>query len=482
MVRVRPLLVMGLFCALIGTTVPIRSIAQAENTPAKRATTAAAQLSVVSQDPYTEATTFHRTEVEPDTFAFGSTIVSAFQAGRGPVRGASNLGWAVSTDEGSTWTGGFLPGTTMQATPPGPWRRATDPSITYDAMHDTWLIFGLESPRHHSVFVSRSTDGAQTFDEPIIVDASDAVNFDKTWIGCDNTPSSPFYGHCYAEWDDEAHHLRLHLSTSTDGGLTWTKATVRHDTRVIDGHPLVQPDGTVLVPIMQCCPTRIDAFISRDGGQSFSGHGTDYSGPLAIRNVRARKARGNLRMNVEPPPLSADMDALGKVYVTWPDCRFRRSGDRTCLQNDIVMSTTTDGRHWSPVVRVPIDARTSSADHFLPAVGIDPTTSSHSAHIAIPYYFYPHARCNRATCALSVGLVSSLDGGSTWDVQQLAGPMKTTWLPLTDSGYMVGDYVGVSFVRGSAIAVFAVATEGTCELGDSTSCNVWTASATIPLG
>jgi hypothetical protein len=44
---------------------------------------------------------------------------------------------------------------------------------------------------------------------------------------------------------------------------------------------------------------------------------------------------------------------------------------------------------------------------------------------------------------------------------------------------MVGDYI--SFVDGNAIPVFTVATEGTCELGDITSCNVWTASATIPL-
>jgi hypothetical protein len=29
--------------------------------------------------------------------------------------------------------------------------------------------------------------------------------------------------------------------------------------------------------------------------------------------------------------------------------------------------------------------------------------------------------------------------------------------------------------------VFIVGTEGTCELGDVTSCNVWTASATVPL-
>jgi hypothetical protein len=46
---------------------------------------------------------------------------------------------------------------------------------------------------------------------------------------------------------------------------------------------------------------------------------------------------------------------------------------------------------------------------------------------------------------------------------------------------MVGDYVGISFLDGSAIPVFAVGTEGTCELGDVTSCNVWTESATVPV-
>src|SRR5690348_3307377 len=42
----------------------------------------------ISSDPFTQATckasntTNHKTEVEPDTFANGSTIVSAFQVGR----------------------------------------------------------------------------------------------------------------------------------------------------------------------------------------------------------------------------------------------------------------------------------------------------------------------------------------------------------------------------------------------------------------
>jgi hypothetical protein len=36
----------------------------------------------LSADPYTNPTSQHQTEVEPDTFAYGSTIVAAFQAGR----------------------------------------------------------------------------------------------------------------------------------------------------------------------------------------------------------------------------------------------------------------------------------------------------------------------------------------------------------------------------------------------------------------
>jgi hypothetical protein len=80
-----------------------------------------------------------------------------------------------------------------------------------------------------------------------------------------------------------------------------------------------------------------------------------------------------------------------------------------------------------------------------------------------------------------VGLASSTDGGATWTSQTLAGPFKTPWFPETSGGYMVGDYIGISFVDGNAIPVFAVGTEGTCELGEVTSCNVWTAAATIPI-
>jgi hypothetical protein len=477
---------LALLVTLSGNTgIQAPPVARASTTVGRASAAQAPELSVVSEDPYTNPRTYHRTEVEPDSFAFGSTIVATFQAGRSYRCGASNLGLAVSTDVGATWMDGFLPGTTVHAIPSGPWLRASDPVVAYNAKYEVWLVQGLgirSCPfAGGDIFVSRSADGAKTFDEPVIIQRQKREQlFDKPWIGCDNNPSSPFYGHCYSQWDDEAHHLRLNVSTSTDGGLTWQPAVIRRDTRVIGGQFVIQPDGTAILVTPQCC-TRIDTFISRDGGASFEGHGTNYSGPLAIYDLKASPIRGRFRHIVEPPFLSVDIDGAGDIYVVWPDCRFRTRGPGDCTQNDIVMSTSSDGRHWSDVVRIPIDARSSSVDHFTPAIAVDPTTSGASAHIAVVYYFYPNAECTVATCELNVGFVSSTDGGATWASQQLAGPFRTSWFPLTPSGYMAADYVGMSFVDGNAIPVFPVATEGACELGDPMSCNVWTVSATIPL-
>src|SRR6266545_4178480 len=92
-------------------------------------------LTQVSSDPYTNATSFHATQVEPDTFSSGATIVSTFQSGRFQDGGASNIGWATSADGGTSWTHGFLPGTTVFATPAGPYARDTDPAVAFDARH-----------------------------------------------------------------------------------------------------------------------------------------------------------------------------------------------------------------------------------------------------------------------------------------------------------------------------------------------------------
>ena len=80
---------------------------------------ASTKLLQLSSDPFSNATSQHRTEVEPDTFASGRTLVSVFQVGRFFGGGASDIGFATSTDGGTSFTSGFLPGTTPFSTPGG---------------------------------------------------------------------------------------------------------------------------------------------------------------------------------------------------------------------------------------------------------------------------------------------------------------------------------------------------------------------------
>ena len=398
-------------------------------------------LTRLSTDTFTNASSQHATEVEPDTFAFGSTIVSAFQVGRIFSGGGADIGFATSTDGGTTWTSGFLPGiTTFQSG--GTFTAASDASVAFDAAHNVWIIASLALGSQYQVLASRSSDGL-TWQNPVTVTAAGSP--DKDWIACDNTTTSPFFGHCYVEWDDPSANGLVWMSTSIDGGLTWGPALNTADSvQGIGGQPVVQPNGTVIVPIEDVFGSDMLAFSSTDGGASWNSH-------VIISNIIDHFVAGGLRTSPLP---SAEIDGAEVVYVVWQDCRFR-SG---CSSNDLVMSTSTDGVTWTEPSRIPIDAVSSTADHFIPGLGVDPATSGSSAHLTLAYYWYSQANCSFVTCALNLGFVSSQDGGSTWSAaKMIAGPMSLGWLPDTFSGRMVADYISTSYSGGKAYAVFAVA-------------------------
>ncbi|MGE5641898.1 MAG: sialidase family protein, partial [Byssovorax cruenta] len=155
------------------------------------------------------------------------------------------------------------------------------------------------------------------------------------------------------------------------------------------------------------------------------------------------------------PLPSAEIDASGKVYVVWQDCRFRRG----CKANDIVMTTSTNGTTWSTITRIPIDRTNSGVDHFIPGLAVDNSTSGTSAKLALAYYYYPTTNCNSSTCQLNVGYVSSVNGGGAWSAPtQIAGPMTLSWLPNTSQGRMVGDYMSSSYAGGTAHPICTLAT------------------------
>ncbi|MFE3185724.1 exo-alpha-sialidase [Streptomyces violascens] len=402
-------------------------------------------LTQISTDPFTNSTSQHATELEPDTFAYGNTIVASSQVGRFNDGGASDIGWNTSTDGGTTWQHGMLPGiTTYQGG--GSWARVSDPAVAYDAKHGTWMVTGLvidANVNGAGVTVSRSADGL-TWQDPVMAIGNDGQGYDKEWIVCDNATTSAFYGNCYIEVDLTSSGNTVIMSTSTDGGTTWSApVSPSGSPSGLGGQPVVQPNGTVVVPY-STNGSSIRAFNSSNGGSS-------WSSTSLVANVSSHGVAGGLRDGEGLP--SAEIDGAGKVYVAWQDCRFR-SG---CPANDIVYSTSTNGTTWSAVTRVPIDATTSTVDHFIPGIGVDKATSGTTAKIGLYYYFYPNTNCTASTCQLEVGYLSSTNGGTTWSTPQtVAGPMSLSQIASTTQGSMVGDYISTSVINGKAVATFAV--------------------------
>ena len=380
------------------------------------------QLSKISVDPYHDADAQHRTQVEPSTFTFGSTVVAAFQSGRIFNGGASNIGFATSTDRGQTWRHGFLPGTTVHASPKGGYSATSDASVAYDARHHVWLIsyLGIRDAVNGpvDVLVSRSTDGGLTWKTPVVV-FSNGDFLDKNWTVCDDHPASVFYGNCYTEFDDNSLGDLIVLSPSTDSGLHWASPAATPDGSAgLGGQPVVRPNGTVVVPYLQLNdPTttslNISAFSSHDGGVTLT-RSTAVS--AAVSHIPA----GNLRAADALP--SAQVDGAGRVYVVWQDCRFEAS----CATNDLLLSTSSNGTNWSVARRIPIDPVGSGVDHFLPGLGVDQADSGGNVDLGLSYYYYPHANCTQATCQLDVGFISSINSGASWSAKQfVAGPDET---------------------------------------------------------
>jgi BNR repeat-like domain len=439
----------AIITALVVFLVSCSGSSPSSSSPSQPVNPIGANLTQISSDPYTVAPGQHATEVEPHMLANGSTLVAAFQTGRIVPGGATDIGWATSTDGGKTWSHGFLPGlTTGEGS--GLYDAVSDPAVAYDAKHGVWMIASLpisNTSQTPAVVVNRSVDGGMIWSQPVSVDPTSA-NSDKNWIVCDDGTTSPYYGNCYMEWDDPTGGGgdEILMSTSTNGGLTWGSATPTADAASgIGGQPLVQPNGTVVVPIQT---DTMAAFSSKDGG-------TTWSSLVAISNIQVHIDAGGIRSGPLP---SAAIDGAGTIWVVWEDCRFRVS----CASNDLVYSTSSDGVTWSAVTRIPIDATTTTADYFIPGIGIDPATSGTTAHVALHYYYYSTSNCTVATCQLSVGYISSANGGASWTSPvTVAGPMQLAWLPNSQNGLMVGDYIATCFTSAVPHGVFAVAAANT---------------------
>lgn len=394
----------------------------------------------LSVDTSTNPLSQHETAVEPAAAAFGTTVVAAYQVGRFATGGASSIGFAVSHDSGRTWTRGLLPSVTLESTPRGPERAASDPTVAYDAVHGVWLIGTLTIEASGSrVMVARSTDGLH-WSAPVTAASGPAL--DKDWLTCDNGATSPFRGRCYALYTDDDKSITVSQS-SDDGGATWS-APVRASGILVGTQPAVLPSGTLVAVAGNyvgdaSLDGTIESLRSTDGGVTFT-----------RTTVGTLTAASNAPMRAISLP-SMTVDAAGTLYATWGDCRFRVS----CTANDIVLSTSSDGVTWTAPARIPTAAVSSSLDAMIPGIGADP---GRPGHIALVYAYFTPRSCAAGACKLGIGFLQSPDGGASWtrplrlDVE----PMDMSWLPRAE-GRMVGDYFATAFTTDRVVPVFALA-------------------------
>ena len=382
----------------------------------------------IHRDRHANPESQHESEVEPDSLTVGQTTVALFQVGRNRTGGAASIGFATTKDGGRTWREGLLPGLTASSRPPGPSVRASDPVLAYDAAHGVWLANTLAlAPGVTRLTMHRSTDGI-TWTGPIeaAVANSDQLAYDKNWLTCDNGAASPFRGRCYLAYtlvhdpvDDVA------VQRSDDGGRTWSAAVTRRMpvTGVI---PVVQRDGR-LVLVFWSGRTGMVAVNSTDGGVTLDE-------PVLISAFNAR----NTRPFRAPPLIAAELDGDGGILAAWQDCRFQAG----CAGNDVVVSRSPDGRTWSRPARV-----TAGRNAVLPTIGVEAGTG----RVAIAYYvIQPNG--------IDAELVTS-DDAERWSAPQRLNPrrMPVEWMPQTTLGRMLADYIGVSWVRGRPLVVYALA-------------------------
>ena len=382
----------------------------------------------IHRDRHANPESQHESEVEPDSLTVGATTVALFQVGRNRSGGAASIGFATTTDGGRTWREGILPGLTAQSPRPGPSVRASDPVLAYDAAHGVWLASTLAlAPGVTRLTIHRSTDGL-TWTGPIdaTVAQSAELAYDKNWIACDNGAASPFRGRCYLAYtligdrvDDVA------VQRSDDGGRTWSAAVTRR-LPVTGVLPVVQPEGRLVLTFWSG-RTGMVSITSQDGGVTLDE-------PVLISELTARDARP-LRA---PPLIASDVDRDGVVLTTWQDCRFRPG----CAANDVVISRSVDGKTWTPPARV-----TSGRHVVMPTIGVEPG----SGRLAIAYYAI-HQN------GIDAEVVTSADG-TRWSAPQRLNPrrMPLAWMPQTTLGRMLADYIGVSWVRGRPLVIFALA-------------------------
>ena len=381
--------------------------------------------------------------------------------------GAPTSAYYRSSDGGTTWTGGYLPGfdtigrtsggdPSLDAGPArcnGVFSWSCGTAVYYASLADPFPTRGGEA-----VTVSRSLDDAATWADPTVVDATvTGGQFDDhEWLAVDRGAASAHFGRVYVTWAVFCNvcsgngNTKIMVSSSDDMGATWSRAVQVSATNsnrpqgsretgqmTVSSTGLVEDFWTENADATHRQSLQVVA-VSSNGGATFSAPVTvasvvDYPAtgtPFDVVDIFNRVPGMSARVDCYPHPAADPTSA--RVAVVW--CDF--SGGHGTVQG----ATSTDGVHWTSLGTV---AGISGRNAFFPepAIGGDGVLGVAFDALTAPPANDPW---QTGTQVYDTYFVEQSSGGFTSPLQVTSAssnPDASSYNDLTEQ--FLGDYIGI---------------------------------------
>ncbi|MFN2464577.1 MAG: hypothetical protein ABR573_11840 [Candidatus Dormibacteria bacterium] len=407
------------------------------------------------------------TEAEP-SIAVDPTnrdhAVAVFHVGRASDGGAATDGYAVTFDQGRTWTQGLLPGLTIASG--GTVQRASDPRVAFgpDGKH----VYATAQPYNNDVFPALSSvvsltsaNGGLSWSAPVSI-VSDPVSqnfpqsdayllnngFDQPDLAVDLGSGAGHHpGRIYVTWVRLALAQFAYVAYSDDGGASWVKGAgaptdqgfiVNSATIPLYPRPVVLANGDLAVMDWNANPytapppsyfgdagpvqadPRTTSLNNQTGGYQLylaAGAGTATGGtplvfspvPRSVAYLANQALRG--QRSAEKQPLFAVDHRSGRFYAAWTDARFRTDGG-----NDIVFTYSDDqGATWRSPQRVNPGTPNDNLNHWCAMIDAGADGVLRLGYRQRREALLPAADFSNFSPSVDTYYVESRDGGLTFN-------------------------------------------------------------------
>jgi len=245
----------------------------------------------------------------------GGTIFVVWQDDRNNAGSTSDIFFAKSTDNGSTFS------TASRLDDAAAFTDQVMPRLTVDSsgkLHAVWTDARLGASR---IYYSNSTDNGTTWSGNVQVNASAAGSQVQPSVAVDSS------NNIYVVWEDLRSGYHIYMSKSTNGGTSFGAAAKLDSSSGQARYPAIgiAPNDNLTVAWQDSRNSNWDVFLvtSTDSGSSFGSE------------VNATKDTSGSAQTL--PRLSAD--SKSNINLVWNDNRFSN--------NTVMWSTTSDGKTFT---------------------------------------------------------------------------------------------------------------------------------------